>query len=82
MKLWILHEDLNEYDQPNNNLAAIWSEKPSYLELAAAMGLVFPGDDASILQVVKCAQGEEVKNLSHTRYRLREIEEGILSEAE
>lgn len=73
--IWALFSVENNYDQPNNNLIAWWTEKPTFEILAGMMGVEFKSDEV-ILAVVKCHQSEEVR-LNNTDYRLEYILEGV-----
>lgn len=42
----------NEYDQPDNNLVALFKEKPSLPALAKAIGVDFPSKDDNITLAV------------------------------
>jgi len=80
MKIFALFSVDNNYDQPDHNLVAWWSEKPSIEELAKALGLTFPAThDQETLFIVKVWSGEAEQNWLNTLYILREIEEGIVS---
>lgn len=81
-KIWCLFTVANEYDQPSNNLAAWWQEKPSIEKLAAFME--FPLDratDEQIVQIVGIWSGTDTQIAARndTSYRLEEVEEGGVS---
>jgi hypothetical protein len=80
MKLWILREDVNEYDQPPNNLAAIWTKKPSIETLLEALG--FSTDltalhEDELIRSVSVLKGESVR-INNADYKLEQVEEGRL----
>jgi hypothetical protein len=80
MKLWILRQNYNEYDQPENNLAAVWTTKPDVYTISKTMCGV---DDLTklsqedLIAVVSVLKGEEVRFLN-ADYKLEQIEEGKL----
>ncbi|HPG04751.1 MAG TPA: hypothetical protein P5256_06435 [Beijerinckiaceae bacterium] len=70
----------NNYDQPNNNLVAFWTEKPSIQALASALRSAFPAsDDAVTLAIVKIWGGEE-HDIGSVSYRLQDVTEGEILE--
>ena len=74
MKIWVLFSVSNDYDQPSANLVAWWSEQPSIIDLASAIGIVMNlkrGDS----RVGRVLRGDEVR-IDDVDYRLEEIEEG------
>ena len=80
MKLWILRQTFNEYDQPPNNLAAIWTKKPSIETILEA--LEFPTDltqlhEDELIKSVSVLKGETVR-INNADYKLEQIEEGKL----
>lgn len=80
-KIWALFSVENNYDQPDNNLVAWWTDKPSFDILAKAVGLAgFPCDSNDMtLYIVNLWQGIEGQiRQGETLYRLKEIKEGKL----
>jgi hypothetical protein len=80
MKLWILKQTFNEYDQPDNNLCAIWTKKPDIYTLAfAIVGIsdLTQLSESALIAVVSVLKGEEVR-WDNADYLLKEIEEGVL----
>ena len=66
----------NQYDQPDNNLVAIFKEKPSIELLAKALGKSFPCDkDSDTLAIVNIWNNEskEGYRLGDFDYRLEEV---------
>lgn len=83
MKVWMLFSVENLYDQPENNLVAWWKTKPTFDDLAKAVGWgQFPcNTDEGTLYIVNLWQGADKKDKpGGTRYRLEEVEEGVVSE--
>ena len=81
MKLWILREDHNDYDQPPNNLCAIWTKKPTIENILEALG--FPTDltkleEESLIKSVSVLKGDKDIRIGNADYRLQQVEEGIL----
>ena len=80
MKLWILRQDYNEYDQPENNLAAIWTTKPDVYTVSRVITGVedltkLPEKD--LITVVSVLKGDSVRYLN-ADYKLEQVEEGKL----
>ena len=80
MKIWILRCDINDYDQPANNLSAIWTKKPSIEVILDALG--FPTDltklsEEYLIKSVSVLKGDTVR-IENTDYKLEEKEEGKL----
>ena len=70
--------DAQNHNQPDNNLVAFWSVKPSIEVLAQALGQKFPAaDDAVTLAIVKI-WGGDTQEIANTDYRLQTVEEGEL----
>ena len=66
----------NQYDQPENNLVALFKEKPSIELLAKALGKSFPCDkDSDTLAIVKIWKNESknIYRLGNFYYRLEEV---------
>ena len=68
----------NEYNQPDNNLVALFKDKPSLTALSAAIGVEFPSsDDETTLAIVniwsKVDSADGIR-IRHTDYRLETIE--------
>ena len=81
MKIWCLFSIDNNYDQPDHNLCAWWSGKPSFQMLAKELNLVFPGvSDEQTLLIVNLWQGMRVEHCQ-VQFRLREIGEGTVAPA-
>lgn len=79
--IWALFSVENNFDQPENNLVAWWSEKPSFDLLAKALSLEgFPcASDELTLYVVNLWQGEAKQiRQGETLYRLELLGEGKL----
>lgn len=79
--IWALFSVDNNYDQPENNLVAWWLEKPSFDELAKALGWgCFPCEtDEGTLYVVNLWQGADKQvRPGDTRYRLVLLGEGVV----
>lgn len=79
--IWALFSVENNYDQPENNLVAWWSDKPSFDELANGLGWGgFPcRTDEATLYVVNLWQGANTQRESGgTRYRLVCLGEGLV----
>jgi hypothetical protein len=67
-KIWCLFSIANNYDQPDNNLIAWWSEKPSAEILSILL-------ECSKSLVTHLLDGSH-ERLGETIYRLQEVEEG------
>lgn len=80
MKIFALFSIENNYDQPRNNLVGWWTTKPTFDQLAKAVGFAgFPcTDDPSTLMIVNLWQGLEQQDDHATSYRLEELSEGVL----
>ena len=80
MKIFIVRKTYNEYDQPENNLCAIWTTKPNVYMIIEAMGLgrdlVSLKEDA-LIAVVSVLRGDSVR-FQDCDYKLQEIEEGAI----
>ena len=65
----------NQYDQPENNLVALFKEKPSIELLADALGRSFPCDkDSETLAIVNIWNNESNGyRLGDFDYRLEEV---------
>lgn len=74
MKIWILLSIANEYDQPDNNLEAWWSYKPTFIELASVIGITVDIHKGH-KEIGQLLKGKEVR-IDWTYYRLEEISEG------
>ena len=81
MKAWMLFSVDNDYNQPPNNLEAWWKDKPSFDQLAKALGWgQFPCQtDEGTLYIVNLWQGacKQVRP-GDTEYRLEEVDEGSI----
>lgn len=80
MEVWMLFSVDNNYDQPENNLVAWWKDKPTFDQLAKALGRgQFPCQtDEATLYVVNLWQGADKQEYpGGTRYRLQQIPEGV-----
>ena len=80
MKLWILKQDFNEYDQPDNNLAAIWTKKPTIQDILLALELpidLTQLDQENLIASVSILKGDQVR-LGNADYQLKQVEEGKL----
>ena len=79
--IWCLFCIVNEYDQPNNNLVAWWQNKPSFVQLAEAMGENFPShDDCLTLLITRVwSGGEHINYKNSDHWRLELIPEGKLA---
>lgn len=76
MKIWCLFSIANLYDQPNNNLVAWWSNRPSFeVILSAVNGSL--GDEKTIIAAANLLQGRETK-VGEDLFRLEEINEGTI----
>ena len=68
----------NNYDQPDNNLIALFKEKPSLPALSKALGLDFPSQDDKItLAIVNIWNSTDTTSgirIADTDYRLETIE--------
>jgi hypothetical protein len=73
--IWALFSVANLYDQPSNNLVAWWPDKPSFAELAKALGTEFPcHTDEETLFVINIWKGSETLDKNEqARYRLRPV---------
>ena len=77
-RIFALFSVAQEHDQPDNNLVAFWSAKPSIDVIAQTVGKTFPAaDDETTLAIVKIWNGE-CQTIDTTDYRLQEVEEGEL----
>lgn len=66
----------NNYDQPDHNLVAWWSGKPSFDQLAKAMGTTFPApNDDTTLAVVKVWEMKEA-TVDQVLYWMATMKEG------
>jgi hypothetical protein len=79
--IWCLFSIANEYDQPKNNLAAWWLKKPTFEQLAEAMGDTFPSHDETLtIFTTRVWQGGEHRNhKTFDTWRLELVPEGILT---
>ena len=77
MKVWALFSvDLQQYDQPENNLEALFLNKPSLDQLSKAVyggPLEEQSSDDLILWIVSLYKNEKV-TIPGTEYRLEEVE--------
>lgn len=77
MKVWALFSiNLQEYDQPENNLEALFLNKPSPDQLSKAIygrPLEELSSDDCILWIVSLYKNKEVTILG-TKYRIEEVE--------
>ena len=77
MKVWALFSvDLQQYNQPENNLEALFLNKPSLDQLSKAVyggPLAELGHDDCILWIVGLYKNNEV-NIPGTEYRIEEVE--------
>lgn len=74
MKIWCLLNIDNDYHQPDNNLCAWWSKKPTTEQLTDAAC----GTGCFEENIERLLNGEEVKTV-YASYRLKEIEEGTVN---
>jgi hypothetical protein len=80
-KIWCLFSVDQNYDQPEYNLVAWWSQKPNLEQLFKTLGVKMDGRDEDIVFVVNVFTGkDEKRHIDGTSYRLREVEEGVLPE--
>ena len=66
----------NQYDQPDNNLVALFKEKPSIELLAKALGKSFPcdkGSDTSAIVNIWNNKSKHEYRLGDFYYRLEEV---------
>ena len=68
-KVWILFSVANEYNQPENDLVAWWSEKPKIPDLLNVVGLSQSTVIGLLLEGIDIGIGEAT-------FRLRQIKEG------
>ena len=77
MKVWALFSvDLQQYNQPENNLEALFLNKPSLDQLSKAIydrPLGELSNDDCILGIVGLYRNYEV-NIPRTEYRIEEVE--------
>ena len=77
MKVWALFSvDLQKYDQPENNLEALFLNKPSLDQLSKAIygkPLGELSNDDCILWIVNLYKSKEV-TIPGTEYRIEEVE--------
>jgi len=69
MKIWCLFSIENQYYQPNNNLVAWWTKKPTTDKLFPVIGQGLSLEDTNLLFA-----GNKVR-VCETDYRLEEVEE-------
>ena len=78
MKVWALFSiNLQEYDQPENDLEALFLNKPSPNQLSKAIyggPLAELGHDDLILWIASLYENEEVTIQGRAEYRLEEVE--------
>jgi len=77
MTIWTLFSIANEYDQPDNNLEAWWSKKPTFIELAEVIGITVDVKKGN-RELGELLKGKEVR-IEWADYRLEEITEGKYS---
>jgi hypothetical protein len=76
-KIWCLFSVDNNYDQPNNNLVAWWSEKPSLEILGSALGVKLGEKDSEAVFLVNVWTGKNERHPDYeTNYRLEDVAEG------
>lgn len=73
-KIWCLFSIANNYDQPDHNLEAWWSEKPSPETLAQFLCVDYKKKEGHDL-CGKLYRMGAVKDTNHTNYRLEEVRE-------
>lgn len=80
--IWALFSVDNAHDQPPHNLVAWWISKPTFDEVAVAMGLGnFPcKTDNETLVVVNVWQSEVMQTEDGTRWTLCILAEGIVKD--
>jgi len=78
MKIWVLFSIANDYDQPENNLVAWWTDKPTFDVLAKTLDITVDKQKGNP-DIGRILQGQE-RRIGNTNYRLREIEEGIINQ--
>ena len=74
-RIWCLFTSANDYDQPNNNLQAWWSEKPSLEDLEKVE--VCKGAIRPVLDGILAGATIRLQNYFDTR--LEEVAEGEVS---
>lgn len=79
-KIWCLFSVDQNYDQPNNNLVAWWTEKPILEVLFSTLNVTMGERDDTTVAVVKVWSGENVVVGFGTHYRLEHVSEGKLDE--
>ena len=75
-KIWALFSIANDYDQPENDLVAWWSGKPSFEILSGVFGIIIDKEKGHS-GIGKVLKGQEVR-IGGADYRLEEISEGKL----
>jgi len=73
-KIFCLFSIANDHNQPENNLVAWYSGRPTLEQLARGLGLEFKGDD-NILDIVNIHQGP-TRRIGDCDYRLESVAEG------
>jgi hypothetical protein len=78
--IWCLFSVDNNYDQPDNNLVAWWSEKPSLEVLFKALDVkISGGRDEDVVAAAKIWAGtQEQVGYAGTSYRLEQVPEGMI----
>ncbi len=77
--VWCLFSVENLHEQPNNNLVALWFERPSIETLARHFHYsLSEANDETVLKLVAIWQGKGARlpPLGETDYRLQEVTEG------
>lgn len=64
----------NDHDQPDNNLIAWFKSKPTIEDLIERFNVDL-SDNEKIINIVKLWNGELVRLLPNTYYRLRKVKE-------
>ena len=75
--IWCLFSVVENYNQPNNNLVAWYSEKPTISTLAHSVfnRSIEELSDSEIILVANLSKGTRVKDNWYTEYRLEQVQE-------
>lgn len=69
--IWVLLSIANDYNQPYNNLKVWWSEGPSKVQVASAIGVTGISDNF----YMNIMNGVEIR-VGGTDYRVKKVGEG------
>ena len=64
----------NDYNQPSNNLVALFKNKPSLEKLGSYFGGFPSSDDSRTLDIVKLWSMDHEVRIGNTDYRLEEVD--------